>query len=244
MSLKIPTERLPRHIAVIMDGNGRWAAQRKLPRIAGHKRGMETVRLCVEICRELKISYLTLYAFSSENWRRPGAEVNFLMKLLELYLKKELKELHENQVKIQAIGHLEDLPGSARRQLEKSIAQTSANRGLVLTLALNYGGRREITDAAVKMATEILSKKIKKENITEDVLADYLYTAGMPDPDLLVRTSGELRLSNFLLWQSAYTEIYISKKMWPEFGRKDFIKAIRDYSRRDRRFGGIKTIAK
>jgi undecaprenyl diphosphate synthase len=228
--------RLPRHVAIIMDGNGRWARQRGLPRIAGHKQGMESVRAAVKACSSLGVEYLTLYAFSTENWRRPEGEVGFLMKLLEIYLRQELKELHKNGVRIRSIGGIAALPAAAQRELKRAKEQTGRNRGLTLTLALNYGGRQEILDAVKKC----LKAGTRPAALTLESFSSLLLTKGMPDPDLVIRTSGEMRLSNFLLWQSAYAEVYFTRKYWPDFGRPDLVKALRDFARRERRFGDVK----
>jgi len=225
---------LPRHIAVIMDGNGRWAKKRGLPRIFGHKAGLGTVRKIVEACVKLKIEHLTLYAFSTENWIRPHSEVNGLMNLLKIYVRKELKDLQKNNVRLSAIGDISKLPSGARAELQKGINETSGNTGLGLNLALNYGSRQEIVRAFNLMAERGMRK------IEESDISDFLYTAGMPDPDLLIRTSGELRISNFLLWQIAYSELYITPVLWPDFSEKHLIEAIAEYQRRDRRFGGAK----
>jgi undecaprenyl diphosphate synthase len=240
---KIPANldkaRLPRHVAIIMDGNGRWARKRGLPRVAGHRVGLESVRAVVKACSEFGIPYLTLYAFSSENWRRPRAEVGFLMKLLEAYLRKELAELHENDVRINAIGHLEDLPSAAREELLRSRKITSRNKGLTLTLALNYGGRRDILDGVVRAARLLKQGKLTPKKLNEAAFSSLLETAGLPDPDLVIRTSGELRLSNFLLWQSAYAEVFFTADLWPDFRKPQFVEALKDFARRERRFGDI-----
>jgi undecaprenyl diphosphate synthase len=225
--------KIPQHIAIIMDGNGRWARQRHLPRIFGHRAGIRSVREVVRACGELGVRVLTLYAFSSENWARPDTEVRALMRLLEEYLQRELPELQKNNVRLRAMGHLEALPDSARRQLKRAIEATAANQGLTLNLALNYGGRREIVDAC----NRALAKHVAK--LDEAELARNLYTADYPDPDLLIRTSGEIRLSNFLLWQLAYTEIHITSIPWPDFRREHLYRAIIDYQHRERRFGGV-----
>ena len=240
---KIPANldkaRLPKHVAIIMDGNGRWARKRALPRVAGHKVGLESVRAIVKACSEFGIPYLTLYAFSSENWRRPKAEVGFLMKLLEAYLRRELAELHENGVRINAIGHLEELPKAAREELLRSRKITARNSGLTLTLALNYGGRRDILDGVLKAARLLKQGKISPKKLNESAFSGLLDTAGLPDPDLVIRTSGELRLSNFLLWQTAYAEVFFTSELWPDFRKPQFIEALKDFARRERRFGDI-----
>lgn len=230
---------LPRHIAIIMDGNGRWARQRGLPRIAGHQAGVASVRDVVEACGQLGIEVLTLYAFSKENWRRPKREVMALMRLLVKTVKQEIEELVKNNVRLIAIGNLEDLPKRARESLKGGIELTKNNTGLTLNLALSYSGRREIIDAVKRILQESREGKINPETLDEGFFSQYLYTAGLPDPDLLIRTSGELRVSNFLLWQLAYTEIYVTDVLWPDFRRKDLYQAIEAYQRRERRFGMV-----
>lgn len=236
---RIEKDRLPRHIAIIMDGNGRWAQKRALPRSMGHRAGVEALRKIVKTCSNLEIEVLTVYAFSTENWRRPKDEVSVLMKLLTEYLKKELNELHRNNVVIRAIGITSDLPREAQQELENAMARTLNNTGLILNLALNYGGRSEIIDAVKKVSKDVLSGKQRIEEIDEERFSKALFTSGLPDPDLLIRTSGEMRLSNFLLWQLAYTEIVVVEVLWPDFGEKALLEAIQDYQKRDRRFGGI-----
>jgi undecaprenyl diphosphate synthase len=220
-----------------MDGNGRWARKRGLPRIAGHKVGLESVRAMVKACSNWGIPYLTLYAFSSENWRRPKAEVGFLMKLLQIYLKQELKELDENNVRLGAIGRLHELPAAARAELKKSIAKLSKNRGLTLTLALNYGGQQDIVDAAKKAVA--LAKAGKLKRLDETAFAGLLSTHGLPEVDLVIRSSGEMRLSNFLLWQTAYAEIFVTPTFWPDFREAQLKAALDDFARRERRFGDV-----
>jgi undecaprenyl diphosphate synthase len=232
-------EKLPRHIAIIMDGNGRWARKRGLPRVAGHRVGLESVRAMVKACSALKVQYLTLYAFSAENWRRPRTEVSFLMGLLKTYLRRELRELHANGVRLQAIGRLTALPAAAREELALAMRKTRSNRGLVLTLAINYGGRQEILDAAMRYTRAVKAGKAKASGLGEEDFAAYLDTAGMPDPDILIRTSGEYRLSNFLPWQSAYSELYITPILWPDFRRPQLLEALTDFQARERRFGDI-----
>ena len=230
---------LPRHVAIIMDGNGRWAQQRKLPRIEGHRAGAESVRQIVRACGELGIDYLTLYAFSVENWDRPKAEVTALMRLLEFYLKQEIPELNKNNVRLAAIGRIHELPQSAQRQLERSIEALKNNTGLTLVLALSYGGRAEIVDAMRAVAREVKAGRLEVADIDEKVISRHLYTRSIPDPDLLVRTSGELRVSNFLLWQISYAEIYVTETLWPDFRKPQLLEAVDDYSRRHRRFGRV-----
>lgn len=234
----INTENLPGHVAIIMDGNGRWAKKRRLNRIRGHQKGTDAVREVVKTSREIGISWLTLYAFSEENWKRPQAEISALMNLLKQFLKNELPEMQENGIRLHAIGRTQKLPASVRQTLFDTIEKTADNKNMVLTLALSYGGRQEILDSFLKIASRIEGGGIHTADITEDFIAETLYTTGMPDPDLLIRTSGEYRISNFLLWQIAYTEIYITPTLWPDFGRKEYLAAIQDYQSRERRFGG------
>ena len=230
---------IPRHIAIIMDGNGRWAKERGLPRRAGHRAGAESVRECVEACKELGVEYLTLYAFSSENWNRPAAEVTALMALLERFLTEKADELMTQNVKLAAIGHLDRLPDRTRNKLNAAINRTAGNTSLTLVLALSYGSREEIVEAARSLATDAAAGKIDPADIDGATFASRLYTANIPDPDLLVRTSGELRVSNFLLWQISYSEIVIFKKFWPDFHQADLFEAAKEYSRRHRRFGAL-----
>jgi undecaprenyl diphosphate synthase len=232
---------LPRHVAIIMDGNGRWARSRRLPRLAGHKAGVIPVRESVQGCAELGVEYLTLYAFSVENWQRPKAEVTGLMRVLQETLKKEQAELDRNGVQLRTIGHTEELPAGVRRQLDRTMEALSHNDGLVLTLALSYGGRPEIVDAARKVAAEVAAGRLDPAALDEERFASFLYTGGVPDPDLLIRTSGELRVSNFLLWQIAYTEMWVTPLPWPEFRKEHLYTAIRDYQQRDRRFGRVES---
>ncbi|MBW2631862.1 MAG: isoprenyl transferase [Deltaproteobacteria bacterium] len=236
---RIIKEKLPRHIAIIMDGNGRWAKKNLLNRIMGHKKGAESVRLVVKTCRELGIQYLTLYAFSIENWQRPENEVRALSSLLEEYLRLELQEMKKTNIKLITIGDTGKLPETVKDVLLDVMEKTSENRGMVLNLALSYGGRDEIVDAAKRILRDSKSTDIDENAITKDFFSGYLHTANIPDPDLLIRTSGEYRLSNFLLWQLAYTELYFTDVLWPEFSRDDLIEAIMDYQRRERRFGLI-----
>jgi undecaprenyl diphosphate synthase len=236
----IDPARMPAHIAIIMDGNGRWARQRRLPRVAGHKAGVGPVRSTVETCVRLGVKALTLYAFSVENWKRPRAEVETLWRLLRYYLKQELPELQKNDIRLQAIGRLDALPAQVRRELESAVEATSSNRGMLVNLAINYGGRAEIIDAVnsiLEMAR--LDGSVDKLRFDEDLISTSLYTASCPDPDLLIRTSGEMRISNFLLWQIAYSELYVTETLWPDFSRTDLLRAVLDYQKRDRRFGGL-----
>ena len=235
----VPADKLPRHIAVIMDGNGRWARERGLPRIEGHRRGSESVRACTAACIEAGVPYLTLYAFSKENWQRPADEVGALMLLLDRFLAERTAEIMERNIRLLAIGHLADLPGKARKRLEDTIAKSANNTALTLTLALSYGARTEIVDATRAIARQVKAGKLDPETIDEDTIASHLYTAGVPDPDLLVRTSGEMRISNFLLWQISYAEIVVTPKLWPDFAKEDLFAAMQEYARRNRRYGGI-----
>jgi len=229
--------RMPRHVAVIMDGNGRWAANRGLPRVAGHKKGMDTARDLVRQCARLGLEALTLYAFSVENWRRPMDEVGALMSLLTLYLRKETASMMEDNVRFSTIGAVEELPKAARAWIDKTKAKTASNTGMVLNLALSYGGRREITDAAKRFARDVEAGRADASSLTEEGFAGYLDTSALPDPDLVIRTSGEMRVSNFLLWQIAYAELYFTESLWPEFDERAMLTAILDYQGRQRRFG-------
>jgi undecaprenyl diphosphate synthase len=228
---------LPRHLAIIMDGNGRWARQKSLTRIEGHIKGIEAVRTVVTTCRELGIGFLTLYAFSIENWRRPENEVLALMDLLQKYLRGELREMLENNISLRAIGDLDSLPPDAYQTLVDTVDKTAHCDGMVLTLALSYSGRDEIIRAFRSLMADIGNKRIRPEQISEETLSNYLSTKDIPDPDLLIRTSGEYRISNFLLWQMAYTEIYVTETLWPDFGKENLIKALLNYQSRERRFG-------
>jgi len=230
---------VPRHIAIIMDGNGRWACGKGLERLSGHERGAEAVRDCVKGCRELGVEYLTLYAFSTENWKRPKAEVMGLMKLLDRFLSKELPELNAQGVKLEAIGRLADLPDSTQKALRRAIEATAQNNKLTLVLALSYSSRVEIVDAIQAIAREVQAGRLDPAAIDANTLGSRLYTRAYPDPDLLIRTSGEMRLSNFLLWQLSYTEFYITETLWPDFRKNDLLEAVREYGKRHRRFGGI-----
>lgn len=236
----IQLDKVPNHIAIIMDGNGRWAKSEFLPRTAGHKAGVETIRKVLKECQRLGIKHLTLYAFSTENWKRPKIEVDTLMNLLTAYLKSEVKELHSNNVKISTVGDIEKLPSDCIKQLEYAKELTKDNTGVNLNLALNYGSRYDIKNAMIDIAKDVKYGKIKVENIDEDLISNYLSTKSIIDPDLIIRTSGEQRLSNFLLWESAYTEFYFTDIHWPDFNEKELQKAIYEYQNRDRRFGGIK----
>jgi undecaprenyl diphosphate synthase len=231
------TGEIPTHVAIIMDGNGRWAKRRALPRGAGHREGVESVRDIVEACGQLGVRFLTLYAFSTENWKRPQEEVSLLMRLLVTALHDETDRLHTNNVRLQTIGGTDDLPSELQRELKDAVQKTQDNTGLTLTLALSYSGRWDITEAVRRIVRDAKTNQLGEGDINEERIASYLSTRGTPDPDLLIRTSGEFRISNFLLWQLAYTEIYITSKCWPAFRRDELYAAIRDYQRRERRFG-------
>jgi len=232
-------EKLPAHIAIIMDGNGRWAKKKLLNRIKGHEKGSETVRTIVQACREIGISYLTLYAFSTENWQRSKTEVAALMSLLERFLKSEEKEMMDNNIRLQMIGQMERLPVNVRNTLKQVMDSTNKNSGMCLSLALSYGSRPEIVRMVRELAKKARNGALNPDLITEDLVAKHLYTAEIPDPDLLIRTSGEYRISNFLLWQIAYAEIFITNTLWPDFGRDELIHILKDYQQRDRRFGKV-----
>ncbi len=234
---EIDKEKLPRHIAIIMDGNGRWAKKKNLNRISGHIKGVDAVREIVTACRELGIKVLTLYAFSIENWRRPKDEVAALMGLLMEYLFKEREEMVQNNIRLSAIGRIEDLPLEVQNTLRETSKKTEQCDGMILNLALSYGGRSEILHAVQGILSDFKKGKIKPEEINLQRFSQYLWTRGIPDPDLLIRTSGEFRISNFLLWQIAYTELYVTETLWPDFDRKELLKAIADYQSRERRFG-------
>ena len=236
----IDPERLPAHIAIIMDGNGCWARRRSLPRAAGHKAGIEPVRITVETCARMGIQALTLYAFSAENWKRPRAEVDMLWRLLRVYLRRELPDLTRNGIRFTCMGRLDGLSEHVREELDAAIEATAKNAGMRLNLALNYSGRAELVDAVAAIVEEARSaKRLDHLHVDEQMIASRLYTAGMPDPDLLIRTSGEMRISNFLLWQIAYAELYVTDTLWPDWRRPDLLHAILDYQKRDRRFGGL-----
>ena len=228
-------DRLPSHVAMIMDGNGRWAAQRHLPRVEGHRAGIDSVRDVVETSARLGINVLTLYAFSVENWKRPRAEVNTLMMLLKRYIRLEIGALHKNNIRFRPIGRIDELAPDVRHELELGVRQTAGNTGMLFNIALNYGGRAEIVDAARRA----IAAGLAPDALDERRFGDLLYTAGLPDPDLLIRTSGEMRVSNFLLWQIAYAEIWVTDTLWPDFRRRDLLEALIAYQKRDRRFGGI-----
>ena len=241
LAQEIDPERLPVHIAIIMDGNGRWANGRNLPRVAGHRAGIEPVRVAVETAARLGLRALTLYAFSTENWKRPRAEVDTLWRLLRLYLRRELPEIIGNDIQFRCMGRMDELPGPVRQELEAAVDTTANNRGMRLNVAVNYSGRAELVDAVNAIVDDArLEGNLSQLQVTEESIAARLYTAGLPDPDLLIRTSGEMRISNFLLWQIAYSELYVTNTLWPDFKRSDLLTAILDYQKRDRRFGGVK----
>ena len=240
LNKELDYEKIPKHIAIIMDGNGRWAKERNLPRVLGHKAGVETIREIVKECNKLGVKYLTLYAFSTENWKRPQEEVNTLMDLLIQYLVKEFEELNSNNVIINSIGDITRLPLACQNELHKAFENTKNNTGLTLSLALNYGGRNELVNAFKGIFEDIQSGKLNEKEINEETIAMHLYTAAMPDPDIIIRPSGELRLSNFMLWQCAYSEFWFSDIKWPDFKRENLREAIYDFQNRDRRFGKIK----
>lgn len=229
----------PRHVAIIMDGNGRWAQQRGLPRLAGHEQGSRSIRACVEAAIEAEVEYITLYAFSSENWKRPAPEVTGLMHLLERFLDEKLEEMNREGVRLLTIGHTGELPAICQRKLSEAIRTTSQNTRLTVVLALSYSGRQEIVDAVRRIARQARDGLLSPDDVTPELVATHLDTAGFPDPDLLIRTSGEMRISNFLLWQLSYTEIHVTPKLWPDFGKEDFHAALEDYRKRSRRFGGL-----
>lgn len=232
-------ERLPRHVAVIMDGNGRWAKRRGMPRIMGHRRGVDTLKDLLRCCRDWGVEALTAYAFSTENWGRPLEEVEFLMTLFERVLRQELREMMEEDVRIRFVGNLEALPKSLQTEIERSVKATQSNKGIQFTVATNYGGRQEILQACRAIAQKVQQGQLQPDEIDESLFERHLYTAGGCDPDLLIRTSGEMRLSNFLLWQMAYSEIYVTETLWPDFDRTEFHQALSAYQQRDRRFGRV-----
>lgn len=242
-ALSLDPQRLPRHVAIVMDGNGRWATRRGLARFEGHRRGKDSVRAVVEATHELGIPYLTLFAFSNENWRRPDGEVQFLMELLRRYLMTEVKRMMKRDIRLVAIGDLSRLPAAVGRALQQAIRQTAANRSTTVALGLSYGGRQDLVRAARRLAEGVAKGEVSPEQIDERLLAEQLDTAGLPDPDLLIRTSGERRLSNFSLFQIAYTELYFTETLWPDFREREFLSALADYQRRERRFGSIEAPA-
>ena len=237
---RLDPENLPAHIAIIMDGNGRWAAHRSLPRVAGHRAGAAAVRRTVEAAARMGIGYLTLYAFSTENWKRPRLEIEALMRLLKEFIRKELENIHKNNIRFQVIGRSEGLDPTVLDEVQKAERVTAPNTGMVLSIAINYGGRAEIIDACRQIAWEVAAGRLNPDRIDDELLSKRLYTKTMPDPDLLIRTGGELRVSNFLTWQIAYAEIFVTECLWPDFGEEDFTNALIEYQKRDRRYGGIK----
>lgn len=236
----LTAERLPRHIAVIMDGNGRWAQQRGLLRVEGHRRGVASVRSIVEECARLGIEQLTLYCLSSENWKRPKRELDFLLRLLEQYLVEERSEIMRQGLRFAMIGRRTGLTPGVLREVQKTLDVSRDNSGMCLCLAVNYGSRSELADTVQQIATEVAAGQLNPAEISEETISDRLYTQGMPDPDLVIRTAGEMRISNFLLWQISYAELWVTEKCWPDFRRPDLIAALKDYAARDRRFGGLK----
>jgi undecaprenyl diphosphate synthase len=236
---KLALNQLPQHLAIIMDGNGRWAQRRHLPRIAGHRAGVKAAREIIETCARLKLPCLTLYAFSLENWRRPQAEVDFLMRLLREYLKRELPSIHKNNIRLLIIGRSEQLPEAVRKDIEAGMRLTAKNTGMKLVVALNYGGRAELVDAFNAMLDQVRANGLSAFRADEQTISEHLYTAGLPDPDLLIRTSGEMRVSNFLLWQIAYAEMYVTETLWPDFSRARLLEALADFQKRERRYGGL-----
>jgi len=241
---KLDLKRLPQHVAVIMDGNGRWAERRRLPRIAGHRAGVKRAREIIETCVLLKVPCLTLYAFSLENWRRPQAEVSFLMRLLREYLKREMPRIHKNNIRFLVIGRSSELPEGVQEDIRQAMALTARNTGMKLAVALNYGGRAELVDAFNSLLDQVRANGLAAFHADEECISERLYTAGLPDPDLLIRTSGEMRVSNFLLWQIAYAEIYVTETLWPDFSRQKLLEALVDFEKRERRYGGLGSSAK
>jgi undecaprenyl diphosphate synthase len=238
---QLDPQRLPQHVAIIMDGNGRWAQRRHLPRVAGHRAGVQAAREVIETCAKLHIPALTLYAFSLENWRRPKAEIDFLMRLLREYLRKELPVIHKNNIRLLVIGRPDQLPSGVRHDIEMAMETTAKNSGMKLVVALNYGGRAELVDAFNAILDGVRDNGLSTCKIDEQTVSDHLYTAGLPDPDLLIRTSGEMRVSNFLLWQIAYAEMYVTDVLWPDFDRARLFEALLDFQHRERRYGGLGT---
>lgn len=241
-SANIDMDKIPQHIAIIMDGNGRWARERGMPRTMGHRAGVEALRGVVKCCSEIGVKYLTVYAFSTENWKRPQSEIGILMSLLKEYIKKELDELHAKNVQIRVFGNLSQLPEDVQKAVIAACEKTKNNTGLNFCLALNYGGRAELIQAVKKVIQDVQNGLVQPENINERFFENYLYTSGCPDPEMIIRTSGEMRLSNFLLWQAAYSEIIIVKEYWPDFNEKSLLEAIWAFQQRERRFGGIKKV--
>jgi undecaprenyl diphosphate synthase len=238
-TLDVEPDRRPRHIAIIMDGNGRWARRQNLPRIEGHRRGVDSVRRTTEEAARLDIQQLTLYCLSSENWKRPQTEINFLMHLLEQYMIEERTTIMDNNVRVRMLGRRDDIPDQVLHELDKTVEMSQANSGMWLNLAINYGGRAELVDAIQSIGRRIKEGDLEPQSVDEQIVAEHLYTAGAPDPDLLIRTAGEMRISNFLLWQVSYAEIWVTDKCWPEFDEAALHEAIRAYAARERRFGGL-----
>jgi undecaprenyl diphosphate synthase len=238
-SVELDATKLPAHVAIIMDGNGRWAKKRLLNRIIGHEKGSETVRIIIRTCRQIGISYLTLYAFSTENWQRPKTEVEALMALLRKFLRSERKEMVENNIRLRAIGQIDRLPTKVRQALDQTMTATREQTGMNLILALSYGGRAEIVRMVQEVAEKINRGIIDPEAVNEGLISDHLYTRDIPDPDLLIRTSGEMRISNFLLWQIAYTELFVTPTLWPDFSKEEFLQILKDFQVRVRRFGAV-----
>ncbi len=236
---QLDPKRLPQHLAIIMDGNGRWAEKRHLPRVAGHRSGVKAAREVIETCARLKVPALTLYAFSLENWRRPQAEVDFLMQLLRQYLRRELPAIHKNNIRLLVIGRSSQLPKAVQEDIDHGMRLTARNTGMKLVVALNYGGRAELVDAFNSILDLVRRNGQAAFQVDEQTISNHLYTAGLPDPDLLIRTSGEMRVSNFLLWQIAYAEIYVTETLWPDFTRQRLLEALVDYQKRERRYGGL-----
>ncbi|MGA2617700.1 MAG: isoprenyl transferase [Thermoguttaceae bacterium] len=237
----VPADKRPRHIAIIMDGNGRWARQRGLPRIEGHRQGAASVRRVTEECARLGIQQLTLYCLSSENWKRPAQEIDFLMQLLQQYMIEQRAAIMEHNLRVAVIGRREGLPEDTLQEVDRTVAASRGNSGLQLCLAINYGGRAELVDAFRRMAAEVLAGRLRPQDIQEETIASHLYTAGMPEPDLLIRTADEMRISNFLLWQISYAEIWVTDRLWPDFDEAQLHGALRGYAARQRRFGGLET---
>jgi len=235
----VPAERRPRHVAIIMDGNGRWARRQNLPRVAGHQRGVDSVRRTTEEAARLKLEQLTLYCLSSENWKRPQTEISFLMTLLEQYMIAERSTIMENNIRVRMLGRRDEIPDQVLAELDKTVAMSQRNTGTWLNLAINYGGRAELVDAMRNIARQVAAGTLAPQDVGEETIAAELYTAGAPDPDLLIRTAGEMRISNFLLWQISYAEIWVTDKCWPEFDEQTLHEAIRAYAARERRFGGL-----
>ena len=233
------SDRLPRHVAIIMDGNGRWAERRGLQRVEGHRQGVKAARKIVNAAREVGIPVLTLYTFSKENWNRPQKEVEALMSLLEYYLEEVHQEIEKHDICVRALGEIQDLPSPVQQSLQRLIDRTRSKKGMLVNLALSYGGRTEILRAVLRLLDDVKEERVSRQEITSELFSNYLYTQGLPDPDLLIRTGGDFRISNFLLWQMAYTEILVTRVLWPDFRKRHFIRCLLDYQKRERRFGGV-----